>query len=287
MPDELIVLGSSSGLPTRRRFAPGYALTAAGKLFLLDCGAPVSTLLYRYDLDPVDVEAVFLSHWHMDHVASLGLFLTQNRLLKRPGPLAIYGPRGTRGKVRRLLSDSFLLSDEQGYKLKLNNVECSKTYKEELLRVTYFKTQHLERSKFKTQFGSKATACGMVIQGPGWRVVYSGDLVSSQELGPYVEGCDVLIHEMAHLPPEEVADCAAAARVPHVLISHIGPDFDEAPEKIVEAFAGRYRGRLTVAEDGTRIRLRARQKKTTSPGTSSTGQVEGVEDKIATETGQD
>lgn len=256
MPDELIVLGSSSGLPTRRRFAPGYALTAAGKLFLLDCGAPASTLLYRYDLDPVEVEAIFVSHWHMDHVANLGLFLSQNRLLKRTSDLALYGPRGTRGKVRRLLSDSFLLVDELGYKLTMTNIECNEPYQEALLQVTYFKTQHLERPKLKTQFGSKATAYGMVIDGPGWRVVYSGDLTSSQELGPYIKGSDLLIHEMAHVQPEEVAEFAAAAKVPQLLISHIGPEFDEAPEKIVEAFAGRYRGKLMVAEDGTRIRLK-------------------------------
>ncbi len=259
MPDELIVLGSASGLPTRRRFAPGYALTAAGKLFLLDCGAPVSTLLYRYELDPVEVEAVFVSHWHMDHVASLGLFLSQNRLLKRTSPLAIYGPRGTRGKVRRLLADSFLVHDELGYTLNITNIECQESYTEALIRVTYFKTQHLERPKLKTLFGSKATACGMVIDGPGWRIVYSGDVRSVQELGPHLEGCDLLIHELAHLQPEEIADFAAAAKVPHLLISHIGPEFDEAPEKIVEAFAGRYRGKLTVAEDGTRVVLKGKR----------------------------
>ncbi len=59
MPDELLVLGSASGQPTGRRFASAYALQAAGKLFLIDCGAPVSTLLYRYNLDPTDVQAVF------------------------------------------------------------------------------------------------------------------------------------------------------------------------------------------------------------------------------------
>lgn len=257
MPDELIVLGSSSGLPTRRRFAPGYSLTAAGKLFLLDCGAPASSLLYRYDLDPMEVEAVFVSHWHMDHIASLGLFLSQNRLLKRTSSLAVYGPRGTRGKVRRLLSDSFLLLDELGYKLHLTNIECNEPYQEALLQVTYFKTQHLEQPKLKTQFGSKATACGMVIDGPGWRIVYSGDLTSSQELSPFIKGCDLLIHEMAHVQPEEVAEFAAAAKVPQILISHIGPKFDEAPEKIVEAFAGCYQGQLIVAEDGTRIQLNA------------------------------
>lgn len=255
MPDELIVLGSSSGLPTRRRFASAYALTVASKLFLIDCGAPVSTLLYRYDLDPLDVKAIFLSHWHMDHVANLGLFLSQNGLLKRTIPLAIYGPRGTRGKIRRLLNDGFILPDELSFPLHITNIECEETYQEGLLQVTYFKTQHLERSKLKSNFGSKAVACGMVIEAPGWRLIYSGDLGATEELAVGIGQCDLLIHEMAHVQPETVADFVAAAHAPQVLISHIGPEYDEAPEKIVAAFTGRYHGHLIVAEDGTRLAL--------------------------------
>lgn len=255
MPDQIVVLGSSSGAPTRRRFPSAYALTVAGKLFLIDCGAPASSLLYRYDFDPIDVQAIFLSHWHMDHVADLGLFLSQNRLRKRPGPLSVYGPRGTRGKITRLLEDSFMQPDELGYELNVTNVKPSNKYKEALIRVTYFKTRHLDRGRIKAYFGRKAIACGMVIAGPGWRIVYSGDLRSPTELTPYVQDCDLLIHEMTHLRPEEVADFAATANIPHVLASHIGPEFDETPEKIVEAFAGRYTGKLTVAEDGTRVVL--------------------------------
>ncbi len=261
MPDNLLVLGSASATPTQRRFASAYALTVAGKLFLLDCGAPVSTLLFQYGLDPLDARAVFLSHWHMDHVAGLGLFLTQNHIRQRPGPLTIYGPRGTRGKVRRLLADSFLLPDELNYKLRLTNIKPGKRYKAALIQVTYFKTQHLGRAKYKTNFGRKAIACGMIIDGPGWRIVYSGDLRSPKELAPYVAGCDLLIHEMAHHYPKEVADFAATANIPHVLISHLHPEYDETPEKIVRAFAGRYSGRLTVAEDGTKVRLRKPSKK--------------------------
>jgi ribonuclease Z len=255
MPDELLVLGSSSGVPTQRRFASAYALSVAGKLFLLDCGAPVSNLLYQYGLDPLDVQAVFLSHWHMDHVAGLGLFLTQNHLNERPGSLAVYGPRGTHGKIRRLLTDSFVMPYELNYQLDVTNIKPNKKYKEGLIRVTYFKTQHLERSRYKTRFGRKAVSCGMIINGPGWRLVYSGDLRSSKELAPHIAGCDLLIHEMAHARPDDVAEFAADAQVPHVLISHLGPEYDEAPEKIVQAFDDRYPGQLTIAEDGIKVQL--------------------------------
>ena len=255
MPDELLVLGSSYAAPTKRRFTAAYALTVAGKLFLLDCGAPVSSLLYHYDLDPLDVRAIFLSHWHMDHVAGLGLFLTQNHLLDRPGPLKIFGPRGTRGRVGRLLTDSFLLPNELSYPLKITNIKSKKRYKEDLIRVNYFKTRHLETPGHQTRFGNKAVAYGLVVAGPGWRLVYSGDVGSPNDLAPHVANCDLLIHELTHVQPEVVADFAETTRVPHLLISHLGPEFGEAPEKILEIFADRYTGRITIAEDGTKVQL--------------------------------
>ncbi len=255
MPDELLVLGSSCGIPTQGRFASAYALQVAGKLFLLDCGAPVSSLLYQYGLDPMDVQAVFISHWHMDHVAGLGLFLAQNHLQKKPSPLTIYGPRGTGGKVQRLLSDSFLLADEMSYPLEVTRIKSNKTYKHALIRVKFFKTQHLERSWYKTNFGRKAAAYGMVVDGPGWRLVYSGDLRSSKELSPYIAGCDLLIHEMTHPDIEETAEFVETARVPHVIISHIGPQYDQSPQRIEKAFATHYSGKLTIARDGTKVRL--------------------------------
>jgi ribonuclease BN (tRNA processing enzyme) len=255
MPDELLVLGSAAATPTGRRFASAYALKVTGKLFLIDCGAPVSTLLYRYGLDPVNVQAVFLSHWHMDHVANLGLFLTQNRLLKRSKSLRLYGPRGTLNKVNRILADTLILPEKLRYKLEVINVQPEKTYKEALLRANFFMTEHLERPALKTHFGRKATAYGMIFSGPGWRVLYSGDLNSPQELGPYVQGVDLLVHEMAHHKPEVVAEFAEAAQIPHVLVTHLRPEYDESPEKIIEAFKGRYSGDVTVAEDGTRLQL--------------------------------
>ena len=255
MPDELIVLGSSSGVPTRRRFPAAYALTVTSKLFLIDCGAPVSTLLYRYGLDPLDVQAVFLTHWHADHVANLGLFLTQNHLLRRTRKLQVYGPKGTRGKINRLLNDSFLLTDDLNYRLKINTVKSKDVKKEALLQVKFFKTQHLEKPKHKTLFGRKAVALGMVFDGPGWRVLFSGDLASPQELAAYSSGIDLLVHELAHHKPETIAEFAEASEIPQVLISHIAPQFDASPERISAAFKKRYSGQLIVATDGTRIQL--------------------------------
>ncbi|RMF00234.1 MAG: DUF1670 domain-containing protein, partial [Chloroflexi bacterium] len=127
--------------------------------------------------------------------------------------------------------------------------------KEGLLRVSFFQTRHLERPDLKTQFGRKAAACGMVFKGTDWRAVYSGDLASPQELSVPAKGCDLLIHEMAHTSPEAVAEFATSAKIPHVLITHIGAGFDQSPGKIADVFSKYYSGDLIVAEDGTRVQL--------------------------------
>ncbi len=255
MPDQLIVLGSASALSTKERHLTAFALRVTGKLFLIDCGAPVSSLLYQAGLDPLDVQALFLSHWHMDHVAGLGPLLLQNHLLRRSPGRKNYGPRGTQGKINRLLTDSFLLPDELAFKLKVTNVKSGDQIKESLLAVKFFRTQHLEKPKHKTHFGRKATAFGMLLQGPGWRVLYSGDLNSPQELAPHAGGCTLLVHELAHVEPEAVAEFAEAANIPAVLLSHIDPKFDDSPGRIIKAFSRRYGGNLIVAHDGTKVQL--------------------------------
>jgi ribonuclease BN (tRNA processing enzyme) len=155
-----------------------------------------------------------------------------------------------------LLTDSFLLPNELSYPLKITNIKRKKRYKEALIRVNYFKTGHLETPGYKTRFGNKAVAYGLAIAGPGWRLVYSGDVGSPNDLAPYVANCDLLIHELTHVDPEEVADFAETTQVPHVLLSHLRPEFDDASEKIFELFTSRYSGRLTIAEDGTKVLLK-------------------------------
>jgi hypothetical protein len=167
----------------------------------------------------------------------------------------VYGPKGTRGKINRLLNDSFLLTDDLNYRLKINTVKSKDVKKEALLQVKFFKTQHLEKPKHKTLFGRKAVALGMVFDGPGWRVLFSGDLASPQELAAYSSGIDLLVHELAHHKPETIAEFAEASEIPQVLISHIAPQFDASPERISAAFKKRYSGQLIVATDGTRIQL--------------------------------
>ena len=93
---ELVVIGSASATPMPDRFCSTYALVAGPDTYLLDCGAPVSTLLYHVGLDPMAVNAVFLSHWHIDHVAGRPLLISQQNCLGARDPSGSTGHQAQR-----------------------------------------------------------------------------------------------------------------------------------------------------------------------------------------------
>ncbi|HUY97901.1 MAG TPA: ribonuclease Z [Verrucomicrobiae bacterium] len=71
---------------------------------LLDCGAPVLTLMPAVGLDPGRVETVLLSHFHADHSFQLPLLVGARRLTPDASPpLTVVGPLGTADFLERLL----------------------------------------------------------------------------------------------------------------------------------------------------------------------------------------
>lgn len=90
----LVFLGTGSGKPMPHRGVSSVALFRDGELFLFDCGESTQIQLSRSSLRPGALEAIFLTHFHGDHVNGLPGFLGTLTLNKRRDPLDIHGPQG-------------------------------------------------------------------------------------------------------------------------------------------------------------------------------------------------
>lgn len=62
---------------------------------LFDAGRGITTQLLRLGKTPMQVESVFITHHHYDHICDLGEFILANWHNGRMAPLNIYGPHGT------------------------------------------------------------------------------------------------------------------------------------------------------------------------------------------------
>lgn len=93
---EVAILGTGSGIPTKKRNHPAVWLRYQGNYFLWDCGEGTQRQLFSAGLSFMKVDRVFITHWHADHWAGLlGLLQTMN-LERRDRKLEIFGPDAER-----------------------------------------------------------------------------------------------------------------------------------------------------------------------------------------------
>ena len=84
----------SASAPTASRGASATLVRRGGDRLLIDCGEGTQRQLLRSDAGLVDLEHVFLTHLHADHVLGLPGMLKTFSLRGREVPITVYGPRG-------------------------------------------------------------------------------------------------------------------------------------------------------------------------------------------------
>lgn len=100
---EWITLGTSGGPAVQaQRSQIANALVVDGAVYLFDVGNGVQRQMAFAGLGERAIEAIFLSHHHLDHNADLGPLLV-TRWTFTPRPLSIVGPEGTKHLVEHLV----------------------------------------------------------------------------------------------------------------------------------------------------------------------------------------
>jgi ribonuclease Z len=102
---DVVFLGTSGSTPTADRALPALLLRRGGDKLLFDCSEGTQRQLLRSNVGLVELEEIFLSHYHADHYLGLPGLLKTYSLRGRELPLTVYGPRGLNellGTLRRV-----------------------------------------------------------------------------------------------------------------------------------------------------------------------------------------
>lgn len=90
---EVTMLGTGSPRPSLERSGPAQVLTAGNQHLLIDCGEGTTTQLMKAGIPPEDINYLFMTHLHSDHIFGYGQFLLGGWGLGRR-ELTIVGPKG-------------------------------------------------------------------------------------------------------------------------------------------------------------------------------------------------
>ena len=280
---KVTLLGTGNPVPAMNRFGPCTLVEAGGQAFLFDAGRGALQRLTQIKVRWQNVDGVFLTHLHSDHVVGFpDLWLTG--WLVAPGrsrALQVWGPAGTKKMMSNLeqayefdirLRKSDDLASPKGVEIVAEDIKEGVVFEKEGLKVTAFEVDHAPVSP----------AFGYRVDYRGHSVVLSGDTRVSENLIRHGQEVDLLIHEVvspesmqrggrnpervkaviAHHTTAEQAGKVFLRTKPRLAVySHVGQP-DATVEDLVPPTRKSYLGPLEVGEDlmvievGAKIEIR-------------------------------
>lgn len=199
---KVFLCGTSSPLPDPGRAQACVAVLAGQSLYLVDAGAGSARVAALGRLPLERLEAVFLTHFHSDHIAALPEFNLSSWVAGRPRPLTIYGPAGV-SEVVDGLNDAFRL--DRTYRVAHHGEELLApdlgVMEARLMEAgTVLKTGDLTITSFPVNHDPVRPAVGYRFDYLGRSVVISGDAIVTPSLINAATGADLLLQDSLSLP---------------------------------------------------------------------------------------
>jgi ribonuclease Z len=98
---DILFIGTAGSAPTARRSLPATIVRRGGDRLLFDCGEGTQRQLLR-SIGLVELEEVFITHFHADHWLGLPGMLKTFSLRGRERGLTVYGPPGLKALFRAM-----------------------------------------------------------------------------------------------------------------------------------------------------------------------------------------
>jgi len=199
----VFLLGSGGPINNDKRVASSIAIIAGGEFLLFDVGPGSYRNVDVMRLPAGNLSAIFLTHFHSDHIGDLGEANMLSWVNGREKPLEVYGPKGVEKVVkgfemayeldtgyRIAHHGSEILSRENGKMISKpismeNKDERKLCFEKNDLKVFAFSVDH---SPIKPAFGYRIEYKGIVI-------AITGDTVKTENLANHCQDADILFSE--------------------------------------------------------------------------------------------
>lgn len=253
---KLTILGSGTSVPHPDRASSAHWLQTATGSLLLDVSADAAHRMAQERLDWSNLDAIWVSHFHLDHLGGLPAFLfgskwapqTQNRTK----PLRIYGPTRLRSIVETISDSNSYSLLEQPYPIEIVEVAADAEF-EILPGVTArtFSTPHTDESLALRLNDADSKS-----------FVYTSDTGFSENLVEFAREVDLLLMECSfrrnkpvekHLELADAMQIAEKCRPRKVVLAHLYPEWDGVD---LEAEARElWSGETIAAFDGLQLEI--------------------------------
>jgi ribonuclease Z len=294
-PDVITVVtcGTASPIPPRTRAQSCTAVFVNGQFLLFDAGDGAVPSMENLNFPLPDLTAVFLTHYHSDHIADVGEAISRSWILGRRTPLPVYGGQAVERVVdgfnRIYALDYNYRTAHHGESLfppETTGADARLIPDPGPIGSVVYEENGVTVSAYTVDHSPILPALGYRIDYEGKSVAISGDTIDTEGLRNMSQGADVLVSEVMnksfvedaecafgrlgnednaaifrdirtyHIDVEELAELAEDADVGTLVLTHQVPTLDdEAQIGLVfrAPISAIYGGELVVAVDGTSV----------------------------------
>ena len=292
--------GAGGPMPAPNASGPCVAVVAGKKLFVVDAGTDGLRNLGRMSYPIGNIQAVFLTHFHSDHIDGLGELATIRWVsAANREALPVYGPQGVQQVVSGFDSayaqDAVYRNEHHGDNvapLSGTGMQAKPfTLPADGELVTVYNEGDVKIQALSVDHAPVKPAVGYLFSYKDRTVLISGDTAKSANIEKFAQGVDLLVHEALapnlvnmmnatakktgnavmekitfdildyHASPVEAAETARDAGVGHLLYYHIVPPLVfPGQETLWLDGAGDIFADYTVGQDGTAFSLPAGSK---------------------------
>ncbi len=276
----ITLLGTGGPRPDPARQGPATLVEVAGLRLLFDAGRGVATQLAKAEISLDEIDAVFITHHHFDHIGGLGDLLMAAWNNGRTRPLNVYGPHGTRTIVEALFNQIY--ASDIRFRIREAEVIGSPVpHPSDIFRAFDVNAGVIESNpKLKLEVGSVEhgslaleldtddwNAVGYRIEGDDRAVAIAGDAVAGRDLGrlaldvdalvicAYLSGDEIVHDDDRFLSEHILAGASQAAQIAvdagarRLILTHIRQKPAESLEAMDREVRSLYDGGLVIGQD--------------------------------------
>lgn len=279
--NKIVLLGTKGGPAVRSANAmpTSSLLVMDGKTIVIDCGVGVTRSIVANGVSLLDVDAIFITHLHSDHLLELGplLHTIWTSGLKRP--VDIYGPEGIKeyldGFLQSMQFDNQIRVEDEG-RVPLNELINLTIYHEGFVA----RLKSIDVNALKVKHPPVTQCYALSFDNVSQKIVFSADTTYFEPLIVFAKECDVLVHEAmlmegveallkrtpnasrlrehllaSHSTVDEACTIASMANAKHLVFNHLIPADDPhiSSKDFLAEGKRHFSGQLTVGYDGIEI----------------------------------
>lgn len=242
----ILMLGTGAALADPDRAQSSILVTLDnGRNYLFDCGEGATRQMVRANVNPADVNWVFLSHLHYDHICGLPFFVLSSWVFNRTGAPLVLGPKGTHNYVDHLFENGAFKVDlmaRSAYGVRKKNIEAVRPEVREVAPGLIYQDEHIKvYAEFVEHIPREICECfGVRIEAEGKVLAFSGDTAPCDAMVRLGQDADLLIHEctfpesflahraqsgvgtFSHTSPIELGKLATRANAKRLVATHFG-----------------------------------------------------------------